>query len=46
MRGYLLIPGGTQAHESVGSVRQCIHKLSVNLAVGQERGCVHSTSRS
>ncbi len=27
-------------------LRQCIHKLWVNLAVGQERGCVRSTSRS
>ena len=27
-------------------IDQCIHKLSVNLAVGQERGCVRSTSRS
>ncbi len=28
------------------TLTQCIHKLSVNLAVGQERGFVRSTSRS
>ena len=28
------------------SANRCIRKSSVNLAVGQERGCVRSTSRS
>ncbi len=30
----------------VSELKQCIHRLTVNLAVGQERGCVSSTSRS